>query len=88
MKNPRPKGGGDCEEWSTGHVDGRPALHLLQTDPAKSVGTPLYPYISPPTAEDPTTHSTYSSLHVKVWFSSSSVGEVLLGVKHSLELQK
>jgi hypothetical protein len=41
------EGGGGREEWSTGHVDGRPAIHLLQTDLAKSVETPLSPYISP-----------------------------------------
>jgi hypothetical protein len=33
--------GGDWEEWSTGHVDGRPAIHHLQTDSIKLVQAPL-----------------------------------------------
>jgi hypothetical protein len=73
-------------------VDGQPAMHLLHTDHAKSVETRLCPYISIPTAEDSTTHSTCSSPLVKVQFSSSSVGEALLGVESqvefSLELRK
>jgi hypothetical protein len=44
----RLEGSGGREEWPVGHVYGRPAVHLLQTDLAKLVETPLYPYISPP----------------------------------------
>jgi hypothetical protein len=40
-----PKVGGNWEEWSAGHVDGRSAIHHLQTDSIKSVEAPLYPYI-------------------------------------------
>jgi hypothetical protein len=43
----RLEGSGGQEEWPTGHVDGQSAVHLLQTDLAKSVETPLCPYISP-----------------------------------------
>jgi hypothetical protein len=46
-------------------MDGGLAVHLLQTDLAKSMETPLYPYISPPMAKDSTTHSTCSSPLVK-----------------------
>jgi hypothetical protein len=49
------------------------------------VETPLCPYISPPTVEDSTTCSTCSSPLVKVWFSSSSIGEALLGVESRVE---
>jgi hypothetical protein len=41
------EGSGGQEEWPTDHVDGRLAIHLLQADLAKSVETPLCPYISP-----------------------------------------
>jgi hypothetical protein len=34
-----------------GHMDGRPAIHHLQTDSIKSVEAPLYPYIRILTAE-------------------------------------
>jgi hypothetical protein len=40
-----PRVSGNQEEWSAGHVDGRPAVHHLQTDSIKSVEAPLYPYI-------------------------------------------
>jgi hypothetical protein len=36
---------GDREEWSAGHVDGRPAVHHLQTDSIKWVEAPLDLYI-------------------------------------------
>jgi hypothetical protein len=65
-------------------VASRPASHLLQTDLAKSVETPLYLYISPPMAEDSTTHSTCSSPLIKVQFSSSSASEALSGVVSSI----
>jgi hypothetical protein len=42
---PCPRVGGDWEEWPTGHVDGRPAIHHLQTDSIKSVEAPLDLYI-------------------------------------------
>jgi hypothetical protein len=82
--------------WSATWMVDRPsiclAVDLLQTNLAMSVGTPLCPYISPATAEVSRTHSTCSSPLVKVQFSSSSVGEVVSGVKsrveHSLELWK
>jgi hypothetical protein len=35
---------GTQEEWSAGHVDGRPTIHLLQTDLVKLVQAPLYLY--------------------------------------------
>jgi hypothetical protein len=41
----RPIVGGNQEEWPAGHVDGRPAIHHLQTDSIKSVEAPLYLYI-------------------------------------------
>jgi hypothetical protein len=41
------EGDGGREEWPAGHVDGWLAVHLLQTDIAMSVETPLCPYISP-----------------------------------------
>jgi hypothetical protein len=40
-----PRVGGNREEWPAGHVDGRPAVHHLQTDSIKSVEAPLYLYI-------------------------------------------
>jgi hypothetical protein len=36
---------GNWEEWLADDVDGRPAIHHLQTDLIKSVEAPLYPYI-------------------------------------------
>jgi hypothetical protein len=36
---------GDREEWPTGHVDGHPAIHHLQTDSIKSVEFSLDLYI-------------------------------------------
>jgi hypothetical protein len=42
------------------------AVHLLQADLAKSVKTPLCPYISPPMAEDLATHTTCSSPLIEV----------------------
>jgi hypothetical protein len=75
-------------------MDDRPVIHLLQTDLAMSLETSLCHCMSPPppTAEDSTTHSTCSSPHVKIHFSSSSTSEALSGVEsgveHSLELWK
>ena len=51
-----PRVGGNWEEWSADHVDGRPAIHHLQTDSIKSVEAPLYPYIRILTVEF--THTT------------------------------
>jgi hypothetical protein len=70
------------------HMDGRSAVHLLQTDLARLVETPLYPYISPAMAEDSTTHTTCSSPLVNVQFSSAgeALSRVKSRVKHSLEL--
>jgi hypothetical protein len=71
------------------HVDGRLAVHLLQADLAKSVETPLCPYISPPMAEDLATHTTCSSPLIEFQFSSSSsAGKALSRVEHSLELRR
>jgi hypothetical protein len=36
--------GGTREEWSASHMDGRPTVHLLQTNLVKSVQAPLYVY--------------------------------------------
>jgi hypothetical protein len=78
--------------WPATWMAGRLSIHLLQTNLPKSVETPLCPYISPPMIEDSRTHSTCSFPLVKVWFSSRSAGETLLGVEsrieNSLELQK
>jgi hypothetical protein len=51
--------------WPATWMAGRPVVHLLQINLAKSVETPLCPYISPPTTEDSTTHTIYSSPLVK-----------------------
>jgi hypothetical protein len=40
-----PRVKGNREEWPTDHVDGRPAVHHLQTDSLKLVEAPLYLYI-------------------------------------------
>jgi hypothetical protein len=42
---PCQKVGGDQEEWLTSHVDGRPAVHHLQTESTKSVEALLDLYI-------------------------------------------
>jgi hypothetical protein len=80
-KDLRLEGGGTREECSASHVVGRPAVHLLQTNLARSVETRLCPYISSPTVDDSTTHSTCTSPFVKVLFSSSSAAETLSGVE-------
>jgi hypothetical protein len=36
--------GGTREEWTAGHVDFCPAIHLLKTDLVKSAQAPLYLY--------------------------------------------
>jgi hypothetical protein len=36
---------GDREEWTAGHVNGRPAVHQLQTDSIKSVEAPFDLYV-------------------------------------------
>jgi hypothetical protein len=38
---PRPRVGGNWEEWPAGHVDGCPAIHHLQTNSIKSVEAPF-----------------------------------------------
>jgi hypothetical protein len=38
---PYPRVSGNWEEWLAGHVDGRSAIHHLQTDSIKSVEAPL-----------------------------------------------
>jgi hypothetical protein len=42
---PCPKVGGDEEEWPVGHVDGRLAVHHLQTNSIRLVEAPLDHYI-------------------------------------------
>jgi hypothetical protein len=51
-----PRVSGNWEEWPTGHVDGHPIDHHLQTDLIKSMEAPLYPYIRIITVEF--THTT------------------------------
>jgi hypothetical protein len=53
---PCPRVGGDQEEWPASHVDGRPAIHHLQTDSIKSVEAILDLYIRILTVEF--THTT------------------------------
>jgi hypothetical protein len=53
---PCPRVNGNREEWLAGHVDGRPALHHLETDSIKSVEAPLDIYIRILTVE--LTHTT------------------------------
>jgi hypothetical protein len=60
------KVGGDQEEWPGGHLDGRPAVHHLQTDSIKLVDAPLDLYINILTVEFNTPHSTFSSPLIKV----------------------
>jgi hypothetical protein len=47
---------GNRKEWPAGHVDGRPTVHLLQTDSTKSVEAPLDLYTRVLTVE--LTHTT------------------------------
>jgi hypothetical protein len=54
---PCPKVHGDREEWPAGHMDGRPAIHHLQTNSIKSVEAPLDLYIRILTVEF-RTHTT------------------------------
>jgi hypothetical protein len=42
---PCPRVSADREEWLADHVDGRPAIHHLQTNLIKSVEAPLDLYI-------------------------------------------
>jgi hypothetical protein len=42
---PCPRVGGNKEEWSAGHMDGRLAIHHLKTDSIRSVEAPLDLYI-------------------------------------------
>jgi hypothetical protein len=60
------KVGGDREEWPSGHVDGCPAVHHLQTDSIKLLEAPLDLYIRILMVEFITPHSTCSSLVVKI----------------------
>jgi hypothetical protein len=46
-----PRVGGNREEWSVSHMDGRPTIHHPQTDLIKSVEASLYPYIRVLTVE-------------------------------------
>jgi hypothetical protein len=54
---PCSKVGGDREEWPTGHVDGHPTIHQVQTDSIKSVEAPLDLYIRILTVEFRTYHT-------------------------------
>jgi hypothetical protein len=51
------KVGGDWEDWPAGHVDGRSAIHQLQTDSIQSVEAPLNLYIRILTVEFKTHHT-------------------------------
>jgi hypothetical protein len=81
---------------SQGRIHGLKAVEagrpFAPSRPCQVGGDSPYPYISPPTAEESTTHTTCSSPPVKVWFGSSStceaLSEVESRVEHSLELQK
>jgi hypothetical protein len=52
-----PRVGENWEEWLAGHMDGRTAIHHLQTNLIKLVEAPLYPYIRIPMIEF--THTTF-----------------------------
>jgi hypothetical protein len=56
--------GGDREEWPTGHVDGSPAIHQLQTDSIKSVEAPLDLYIRILAVEFRTHHTILVVFHL------------------------
>jgi hypothetical protein len=55
---------GDQEEWPAGHVDGRAAVHQLQTDSIKSVEAPLDLYIRILAVEFRTHHTILLVLHL------------------------
>jgi hypothetical protein len=61
---PCSKVGGDREEWSAGPVEGRPAVHQLQTDSIKSVEAPLDLYIRILVVEFKTHHTILVVLHL------------------------
>jgi hypothetical protein len=61
---PCSKVSGDQEEWLTGHVDGRPADHQLQTDSIMSMEAPLDLYIRILTVEFRTDHTILVVLHL------------------------
>jgi hypothetical protein len=58
------KVGGDRVEWSASHMDGRPAVHQLQTDSIKSVEAPLDLYIRILAVELRTHHNILVVLHL------------------------
>jgi hypothetical protein len=60
---PCSKVGGYREEWPVGHVDGRSAIHQLQTDSIKSVEAPLDLYIRILVVEFRTHHTILVVLH-------------------------
>jgi hypothetical protein len=55
---------GDQEEWSASHMDGRPAIHQLQTDSIKSVEALLDLYIRVLVVEFRTHHTILLVLHL------------------------
>jgi hypothetical protein len=55
---------GDREEWPAGHVDGRLAVHQLQTDSIKSVEAPLDLYLRILEVEFRTNHTILVVLHL------------------------
>jgi hypothetical protein len=59
-----PKVGGDREKWPAGHMDGRPAVHHLQTNSIKSVEAPLDLYIRILAVELRTQHTILVVLHL------------------------
>jgi hypothetical protein len=61
---PCSKVSGDWEEWSAKHVDGRPAVHQLQTNSIKSMEAPLDLYIRILVVELRTHHTILVVLHL------------------------
>jgi hypothetical protein len=59
-----PKVGGDREEWPVGDVEGRSAVHHLQTDSIELVEAPLDLYIRSITVEFRTHHNILVVLHL------------------------
>jgi hypothetical protein len=55
---------GDREEWSAGHMDGRPTVHQLQTNSIKSEEATLDLYIRILVVEFRTHHSLLVVLHL------------------------
>jgi hypothetical protein len=61
---PCSKVSGDKKEWPAGHVDGRPAVHQLQTNSIKSMEAPLDLYIRILTIEFRIDHTILVVFHL------------------------